>query len=50
MAQAVEVAGANSSVGLEDFIEKVTYDQRSEDGNQISHAGYLLEKNSKQKK
>lgn len=39
-----------NSMSLEDFIEKVTYDQGSEDDNQISHGEYLAEKNSRQKK
>lgn len=36
-----------NSVGLEDFIEQGTFDQRAEDGDQISHAEYLAEKNSR---
>lgn len=37
-------------VVLGHLIEKATYDQRFEDGDQIAHAEYLVEKNSKQRK
>lgn len=49
-AQAEELVRSRNSVGLEDFIEKGTYDQASEDGNQTSQAEYPTERNSRQKK
>lgn len=37
-------------VVLDDLMEKVTYDQRIEDGDQINDAEHLVEINSRKKK